>query len=64
VLKFQRCETTKKRIQNRKNAVFGFITDLKPVATSAAPGKNPNSKKNMLSNHPIGCHRSPHVDPR
>jgi len=45
-------------IQNRKNAVFGFIKDLNTVVTLRGPGKKANSKKSMLSSQPIGCHGS------
>src|SRR4029077_1267658 len=62
VWKFQRCETIKNRIQKRKNAVFGFTRDLKPVARPRESGRKAQSKKNMLSSHPIGCHGSPQVN--
>src|SRR5437773_12539092 len=45
-------------IQNRKNAVFGFIKDLNTVDTLRGPGKKANSKRSMLSSQPIGCHGS------
>ncbi|PYI60393.1 MAG: hypothetical protein DMC60_08160 [Verrucomicrobia bacterium] len=57
--KFQRCDSIKNRIQKRKNAVFGFTKDLKPVANPAGLGEKASTKKNMPSSHPIGCHGSP-----
>jgi hypothetical protein len=62
VWKFQRCETIKKRIQNKKKAVLGFIRDLKPVARPRGSGRKAQNKKNMLSSHPVGCHGSPQAN--
>src|SRR6266480_6165856 len=62
VRKSQRCETTKNRIQKRKNAVFGFISDLKPIARPRGCGRKAQNKKSMLRSHVIGCHGSPQAN--
>src|SRR5437763_16783501 len=62
VRRFQRCATTKNRIQKRKNAVFGLIRDLKPVARLPGSGRKAQSKKSMLNSQPIGCHGSPQAN--
>ena len=64
VRKFHRCETTKNRIQNRKNAVLGFIEAFKLAANSRGPGRKANITKSMLSSQPIGCHTLPQGDLR
>jgi len=42
--------------------LFLALLDLKPVAKPREFGRKAQSKKNMLSSQPIGCHGSPQAN--